>query len=64
MSSQKFTGTIDIWIDSDIVKGEFLEGHDLEEKDFSDRDRIKTAIENEVYSWLECMNIDIDLNLK
>jgi len=64
MTLQKFTGTIEVWIDSDIIKGEFLESHNLNENDFNDRNKIKSAIENEVYSWLECMNIDLDLELK
>jgi hypothetical protein len=63
MNPLEFEGTIKFYIDDD-VKGEFYESHDLEEKDFNDRNKIKGAILNEVYSWLECMNIGVDLELK
>ena len=58
----KFKGTIEIDID-ETVKGEFIEAHDLEEEDFNNHDKIKGAILNEIYSWLECMNIGVDVNL-
>ena len=57
-----FKGTIDIDID-ETVKGEFFEAHDLNEEDFNNHEKIKGAILNEIYSWLECMNIGVDVNL-
>jgi len=57
-----FKGTIEIDID-DSVKGEFIEAHDLNEDDFNNPKKIKGAILNEIYSWLECMNIGVDVNL-
>ena len=58
-----FKGTIDIDID-ETVKGEFIEAHDLNEDDFNNPEKIKGAILNEIYSWLECMNIGVSVNLK
>jgi|TARA_R110002073_G_scaffold300661_1_gene467973 hypothetical protein len=59
----RFNGTIEISID-ESVKGEFLDSHGLDEKDFNDRNKIKGALLNEIYSWLECMNIGVDLDIK
>ena len=42
----RFNGTIEISID-ESVKGEFLDSHGLDEKDFNDRNKIKGALLNE-----------------
>ena len=47
-----------------IFKGEFLDAHDLEENDYNNVDKVKPALVSEVYSWLECMNIGVDLKLE
>jgi len=60
----KFKGELTLYFDGDDVKGEFLDAHDLDEKDYSDVDKVKPALISEVYSWLECMNIGVDLKLE
>ena len=64
MTEQEFKGTIELSINSEWAKGEFLEAHDLEEEDFKDREIIKKALENEIMAWLECLNIFVDLEIK
>jgi len=59
-----FKGELTLYFDGDDVKGEFLEAHDLDENDYNNVDKVKPALINEVYSWLECMNIGVDLKLK
>ena len=59
-----FKGELTLYFDGDDVKGEFLDAHDLEEKDYSNVDKVKPALISEVYSWLECMNIGVDLKLE
>tara|TARA_R100001082_G_scaffold109385_2_gene86465 strand:+ start:983 stop:1180 length:198 start_codon:yes stop_codon:yes gene_type:complete len=59
-----FKGELTLYFDGDDVKGEFLEAHDLDEKDYSDVNKVKPALISEVYSWLECMNIGVDLKLE
>ena len=60
----KFKGELTLYFDDESVKGEFLESHDLDEKDLNNKARIKSALTDEVYSWFECMNIGVDLKLK
>lgn len=59
-----FKGELTLYFDGDDVKGEFLEAHDLEENDYNNVDKVKPALVSEVYSWLECMNIGVDLKLE
>ena len=59
-----FKGELTLYFDGDDVKGEFLDAHDLDEKDYSNVDKVKPALISEVYSWLECMNIGVDLKLE
>ena len=60
----KFKGELTLYFDDESVKGEFLESHDLDENDLNNKARIKAALTDEVYSWLECMNIGVKLELK
>ena len=59
-----FKGELTLYFDGDDVKGEFLDAHDLEENDYNNVDKVKPALVSEVYSWLECMNIGVDLKLE
>jgi hypothetical protein len=59
-----FKGELTLYFDGDDVKGEFLDAHDLEENDYNNVDKVKPALISEVYSWLECMNIGVDLKLE
>ena len=59
-----FKGELTLYFEGDDVKGEFLEAHDLEENDYNNVDKVKPALISEVYSWLECMNIGVDLKLE
>jgi hypothetical protein len=59
-----FKGELTLYFDGDDVKGEFLDAHDLDEEDYNNVDKVKPALVSEVYSWLECMNIGVDLKLE
>ena len=64
MNYLTFKGELTLYFDDESVKGEFLDSHDLDEKDLNNKARIKNALTDEVYSWLECMNIGVKLELK
>jgi|TARA_R100001463_G_scaffold106543_1_gene161187 hypothetical protein len=64
MNYLTFKGELTLYFDDESVKGEFLDSHDLDENERKDKARIKAALTDEVYSWLECMNIGVKLELK
>lgn len=67
---QQFYGTISLVIDRN-VGGDFLNAHDLDIDyhnpdcgDLNNREKLRKALESEIQTWLEDMNIDTSVRLE